>query len=59
MGVRTGHSKRRWRVRRRLRGASDAGGFVIGGAGAVKAGDWVELKLEAPADIVRVFKEGL
>ena len=30
---------------------SDAGGFVIGGAGASKAGDGIELKLSEPATV--------
>jgi hypothetical protein len=36
---------------------SDAAGFVIGGAGAVKAGDWIEIKLSEPA-VVEVLIEG-
>ena len=40
---------------------SDAGGFVIGGTGAVKAGDRIELKLSEPATVravVEVLIEG-
>jgi hypothetical protein len=40
---------------------SDAGGFVIGGTGGVKAGNWIELKLSEPATVravVEVLIEG-
>ena len=35
---------------------SDAAGFVIGGTGAVKAGDWIELKISEPATVRAVVE---
>jgi uncharacterized protein YndB with AHSA1/START domain len=35
---------------------SDAGGFAIGGAVGVKAGDWIELKLQEPATVRAVVE---
>jgi uncharacterized protein YndB with AHSA1/START domain len=35
---------------------SDAAGFVVAGAGAVKAGDWIKLKLDEPATVHAVVE---